>query len=321
VRLHGRRYFEVEVLATEPRTQTIALGFSPALPEAKGLHLLDRATDLRDVLLFGYDLPKIIADGTETKLRGLTWRPLKDLQVGDRLGIFYGDGMLKVYLNGEEKVSQAVAWSQEAPEYGVVDVYGHVKQVRLLQAQEPCADPPPEGPTVRDAVPTTIPSARETGSRPQRSSSVDPCAQPAPQSSAPAPPADCPRRTSCKLARVSTGKPNDPPAPEEIALPVAVGEEIKIGRDRKKVDVHLDSASLPNFISRTHGILRREPSGVVSLRDNETQNGTFVNGVRVTQVELASGDLIAFGAKGNLAVGAKLGPGTTPPFQYRVQLD
>ena len=44
-------------------------------------------------------------------------------------------------------------------------------------------------------------------------------------------------------------------------------------RGKRQVDVHLDSASLPNFISRTHGILRREPSGVVSLRDNETQNG------------------------------------------------
>merc|ERR550537_216675 len=120
------------------------------------------------------------------------------------------------------------------------------------------------------------------------------------------------------LARVP---PNESPAPDEILLPVSEGDEIMIGRDKTKVDVHLDSTTLPNFISRTHGVLRREANGVVSLRDNGTQNGTFVNGVRITKVDLASGDLIAFGAKGAIPVGKRLGPGMKPPFQSRVQLD
>jgi pSer/pThr/pTyr-binding forkhead associated (FHA) protein len=55
-------------------------------------------------------------------------------------------------------------------------------------------------------------------------------------------------------------------------------------------DLHLDEGS----VSRRHAILVRRSSGARIL-DDRSANGTFVNGRRVTQADLHSGDVIVLG--------------------------
>jgi pSer/pThr/pTyr-binding forkhead associated (FHA) protein len=47
-------------------------------------------------------------------------------------------------------------------------------------------------------------------------------------------------------------------------------------------------------VSRKHAEVRPEGAGFI-LSDLGSTNGTFVNGVRITQHELADGDVITFG--------------------------
>lgn len=67
------------------------------------------------------------------------------------------------------------------------------------------------------------------------------------------------------------------------------GDTLKIGRDRGNEIVTEDENA-----SRTHAELERRNDKYV-LRDLGSTNGTFVNGVRVTETELRSGDKIIIG--------------------------
>jgi pSer/pThr/pTyr-binding forkhead associated (FHA) protein len=73
-------------------------------------------------------------------------------------------------------------------------------------------------------------------------------------------------------------------------LLVPVGREVvHIGRGLA-ADLHLDEGS----VSRRHAIFVQRGAGARIL-DDRSANGTFVNGRRVTQAELRSGDVIVLG--------------------------
>ncbi len=75
----------------------------------------------------------------------------------------------------------------------------------------------------------------------------------------------------------------------EVLL-VPLGEDvIHIGRGRS-ADLHLDEGS----VSRRHAILVRRGAGARIL-DDRSANGTLVNGRRVAQADLRSGDVIVLG--------------------------
>jgi pSer/pThr/pTyr-binding forkhead associated (FHA) protein len=67
------------------------------------------------------------------------------------------------------------------------------------------------------------------------------------------------------------------------------GETMRIGRGLS-ADLRLDE----NSVSRRHAILDPRPEGA-RLLDDRSSNGTFVNGSRVQQAELRSGDVIEIG--------------------------
>ena len=64
---------------------------------------------------------------------------------------------------------------------------------------------------------------------------------------------------------------------------------VHIGRGLS-ADLHLDERS----VSRRHAILVQRGTGARIL-DDRSANGTHVNGARVTQADLASGDVIVLG--------------------------
>jgi len=74
------------------------------------------------------------------------------------------------------------------------------------------------------------------------------------------------------------------------SLVLPLGEQpIHIGRGLA-ADLHLDESS----VSRRHAILVPRPKGPRVL-DDRSSNGTFVNGLRVQQADLESGDVIVLG--------------------------
>ena len=77
-------------------------------------------------------------------------------------------------------------------------------------------------------------------------------------------------------------------AERTLLIPV-LDEVIHIGRGLA-ADLHLDESS----VSRRHAILVPRAGGARIL-DDRSSNGTFVNGRRVQQADLADGDVIVIG--------------------------
>jgi pSer/pThr/pTyr-binding forkhead associated (FHA) protein len=75
---------------------------------------------------------------------------------------------------------------------------------------------------------------------------------------------------------------------ERVLLPLAAGTT-HVGRGFA-ADVRLDDQS----VSRRHAIVHQRPGGSRIL-DDRSANGTFVNGRRVTEAELADGDVVVLG--------------------------
>ena len=69
----------------------------------------------------------------------------------------------------------------------------------------------------------------------------------------------------------------------------ALGAVARIGRDTDN-DVRLESRGM----SRQHAVITATPTGF-TIKDLDSQNGTVVNGRRVTERELADGDVIVLG--------------------------
>ena len=74
--------------------------------------------------LVGYDLPGLFVNGKETaKINAKEWRPLKQLAVGDRLGLLYEKDKMKisVFINGDKETGPLPIWPT------------HVASSRLIQ--------------------------------------------------------------------------------------------------------------------------------------------------------------------------------------------
>lgn len=77
--------------------------------------------------------------------------------------------------------------------------------------------------------------------------------------------------------------------PERTLVIPLTDEVLHIGRGLS-AELRLDETS----VSRRHAILVPRPSGARIL-DDRSSNGTFVNGRRIQQVDLSSGDVIVLG--------------------------
>jgi pSer/pThr/pTyr-binding forkhead associated (FHA) protein len=67
-------------------------------------------------------------------------------------------------------------------------------------------------------------------------------------------------------------------------------DRITIGRSRES-DVFLEDLA----VSRTHTTINRQPNGRYLLRDENSANGTLVNGQRVNEHMLEDGDKVQVG--------------------------
>jgi pSer/pThr/pTyr-binding forkhead associated (FHA) protein len=103
---------------------------------------------------------------------------------------------------------------------------------------------------------------------------------------------------ACLDERVRSAAPAGPVAPgpyievqgREQTLLIPLGKDVMhIGRGLA-ADLHIDD----NSVSRRHAILVPRSSGPRIL-DDRSSNGTFVNGRRIQQADLRSGDVVVIG--------------------------
>ena len=87
----------------------------------------------------------------------------------------------------------------------------------------------------------------------------------------------------------STGHYLEVQGPDRTVVIQLAGDVLHIGRGLA-ADLHLDESS----VSRRHAIVVPRPGGARIL-DDRSSNGTFVNGRRVQQADLRSGDVIVLG--------------------------
>lgn len=147
------RYFEVHVEEMCKSSRTLAVGVCVA-PSERLVHggqlRLNDASELERAWVAGYDRggALFIADKVESKIPPAAWRPARSVAVGSRIGVLWssgettGDGpWLTIFQDGVERVRlQATGRVPEQDEevYGVVDVQGSVKAVRLVKGSSPC---------------------------------------------------------------------------------------------------------------------------------------------------------------------------------------
>jgi ABC transport system ATP-binding/permease protein len=91
-----------------------------------------------------------------------------------------------------------------------------------------------------------------------------------------------------------------PPMPP--ATPVRSQATATLGRAKTNSIVVADALA-----SRVHAILTFTPAGL-EIRDNDSSNGTFVNGTRITTAKLRDGDVVTIGNTDLLATGDTLVP-------------
>lgn len=72
--------------------------------------------------------------------------------------------------------------------------------------------------------------------------------------------------------------------------PMEKDSQLLIGRDKPIVQIEIPLAQ----VSRQHLIVRRKADGQMEIEDLQSTNGTFLNGERVTQSTLQSGDVLSF---------------------------
>ena len=100
----------------------------------------------------------------------------------------------------------------------------------------------------------------------------------------------------------------------QTALAVAdPGRSITIGRDHD-CDLCLDARK----VSRRHVQIENRSDGHVVVRDLESHNGTFVNGVRITEATIQPGDAIACGEWQGWFEARSMPPGSMPQFAVPV---
>jgi hypothetical protein len=97
------------------------------------------------------------------------------------------------------------------------------------------------------------------------------------------------RRRAAPAGPTQPGRYLEVHGPSETLLIPLIGEVIHIGRGLT-ADLRLDDAS----VSRRHAILVNRHSSAQVL-DERSSNGTFVNGRRISQAALRSGDMLILG--------------------------
>jgi|TARA_Y100000389_G_scaffold88145_1_gene84609 hypothetical protein len=103
------------------------------------------------------------------------------------------------------------------------------------------------------------------------------------------------------LVRVSDA-PSSPFLPECISLQASGDTRvITFGRHRLN-DVQLDCPRTPNLLSRKHAEIVCDADGLHYVVDNDTLNGTYLNGNLIPEgpCPLRNGDIIAFGGPANV---------------------
>jgi ABC-type multidrug transport system ATPase subunit len=90
------------------------------------------------------------------------------------------------------------------------------------------------------------------------------------------------------------------PPPMPPAAPVRSQATATLGRAKTNSIVVADALA-----SRVHAILTSTPAGL-EIRDNDSSNGTFVNGTRITTAKLRDGDVVTIGNTDLLATGNTL---------------
>lgn len=75
------------------------------------------------------------------------------------------------------------------------------------------------------------------------------------------------------------------------------GAEYPINKDRVTIGRHRESDIFLEdlAVSRLHTTIMRDPSGQCVVRDENSANGTFVNGQKVTEHVLSEGDEVQVG--------------------------
>jgi hypothetical protein len=279
----GSMSFEVEILELESRSQTIAIGVTASLPSENRAHLIERARDLGEgSIIVGYDLPKLYVHGKEeAKVSTAQWRPLKELAVGDRIALRVdrGSAQVTILVNGQQRVQLEVPALGDKQRFssdlwGVVDVYGAVKSVRLVTpgvdgtTTTPGTVPAPlrqrEAAQLKDEAPTK--ETVETPRSAKKKRSQHPC--------------------GCFVHLVDTSD-------QVIHVPV---DGLIIGRDPRAAGLVLDSELVPNMVSRRHcHVLGSTGDEKVELIDFGSINGTWVNGAKMMRGLLRQGDEIVVG--------------------------
>lgn len=78
---------------------------------------------------------------------------------------------------------------------------------------------------------------------------------------------------------------------------ISTGAETRIGRDPSQADI-----TIPELIvSKLHCIMYFKDDGVF-LKDNDSTNGTYVNGQEITEQRLEKNDTITLGKKGTVRI-------------------
>src|SRR5690349_5259262 len=100
----------------------------------------------------------------------------------------------------------------------------------------------------------------------------------------------------------SSPQPPAPPRPSLRPAPVRFQGSATIGRAKSNHIVVEDALA-----SRVHATLQSTPAGL-EIRDNNSSNGTFVNGTVITSAKLRDGDVVTIGNTDLLATGNTLVP-------------
>ena len=113
-------------------------------------------------------------------------------------------------------------------------------------------------------------------------------------------------RYYAELCRVTTLEvPSTETLPADIMLQQpddSVEDTVTIGRHRAN-NVNLDCTRVCALLSRCHASIKPEPDGVHTVTDNDTVNGTYLNGNLIPSgpCPLQHGDVVAFGGPANVS--------------------
>merc|ERR1719362_546506 len=304
----------------------------------------ERARDVSSSSVLGYDLPKVYTNGAEvSKINTKQWRPLKELTVGDRVGLLIDQKKMEltVFVNGTRKANASglsssthTRWPNKV--WGIVDVHGAVRELRLAGPNAPRRQLS-RSLTVEQVLP---PQPQEDGvsrEQPPDGSLAETQVQPAVAATQSLTPAATEASGAAIRSQVDNAVPGLRRAATACEASTAAKKRLRmtchpcgcmvhmlrhngdvvhvprpgdfvIGRNPKSCNLILDSADVPNMVSRRHAVIVSADDAVI-LMDCESMNGTFVNNRRVGRETLRQGDVVVIGNP------------TQSPAEFRLTVD